>query len=181
MKENSPFIAQDHLYNSSESSPSPFAQSLISRNYRQSQRYVVHELNSLIDIEPKGRRYSDRLKKIFITLFLLSPAAYLLLTHILPIMSLRQVQRTKSKMINSLQNKLMSLEYIPDIVREYTTNLTNEIEVILAVDSCSVTPTLSLFSNSTIETFTSKYNLTKETFDFIGCYKLSWIFFEYKK
>lgn len=52
MKENSPFLAQDGLYSSSESSPSPFAQSLISRNYRQSQRYVLHELNSFIDIEP---------------------------------------------------------------------------------------------------------------------------------
>lgn len=89
MKENSPFLVQDRSYSSSESSPSPFAQSLISRNYRQSQRYVLHELNSLVDIEPKGRRYSGRLKKIYITLFLLSPAAYLLLTHILPIMSLR--------------------------------------------------------------------------------------------
>ena len=45
----------------------------------------------------------------------------------------------------------MSIEYTPDIVKEYTTNWTNEIEVILAVDAASVTPTLSLFSNSTIE------------------------------
>ena len=118
MKENSPFLAQYRLYSLSESSPSPFAQSLISKNYRQSQRYVLHELNSLIDIEPKGRRYSDCPKKIFITLFLLSAALYLLLTLILPIMSLRQVQRTKSKKINNLQKKLMSLEYIPDIVKK---------------------------------------------------------------
>ena len=126
------------------------------------QKKVLNELNSHIKRKPKGRRYSDRLKKIALTLFLISPAAYLFVTQFLPIMSTRTVQRSKQKMIGNLKDKLMSLSNINEIVDEFTDDWPNNSEAILAVDACSVTPSLALYSNQTIVSFTSKYQITKE-------------------
>lgn len=41
----------------------------------------------------------------------------------------------------------MSLTYINDIVKKYTNDWPNDTEAILAVDACSVTPSLAHYSN----------------------------------
>lgn len=158
---------------STRSSPSPENDSpvfnLLSPSQQlATQKKVLDELNSHIKRKPKGQRYSDMLKKIALTLFLISPAAYLFVTQFLPIMSTRTVQRSKQKMIGNLKDKLMSLSNINEIIDEYTEDWPDNSEAILAVDACSVTPSLALYSNQTIISFTSKYQITKEQLELVS-------------
>ena len=99
---------------------------------------------------------------------MISPAEYLFVTQFLPILSTRTVQRSKQKMIGQLKDKLMSLPSINEIVDEYTEHWPDNVEAILAVDACSVTPSLALYSNQTIVSFTSKYQITKEQLELVS-------------
>lgn len=123
---------------------------------------ISEELNILSRKHPNTRRYSHRLMTICLRLFFVSTAAYGILAHFLPVPCIRTMFYHQKDLLNGFQKYLTDINKASEIAKEYSKNWSFNEPVILAVDACSVNPSVSLFSNGTITGLIHEFYMDKD-------------------
>lgn len=119
------------------------------------QTEMTRELSNLNKTHPNARRYSYRIISLLLRVFFISTTAYTVLFF--PIPSARSMFIHQSKLLYNLHMSLSNLSECNEIIRENTENWPKNQSVILAVDTASVNPSITLFSNQTIKGLLNKY------------------------
>lgn len=164
-------IMKDYLRDESvRSSPVPdinFSINEIQKRIKQVQKQsnqikISDELSALSRKHPNTRRPSHQLLTICLKLFFISAAAYEFISFFIPIPCVRTMFYKQKIFLNDFQNFLTDITKTKIIAEEYSKNWSANEPVILAVDACSVNPTVSIFSNGTVEGLIEKYQMSKD-------------------
>ena len=123
---------------------------------------IVEELLNHAKTYPTLRRYSHRLMTISLRIFFASTIAYEILSYFLPLPCIRTMFYKQKELLSDFQAQLTDITKVAQIAQEYSKNWTLNEPVILAVDACSVNPTVSIFSNGTVKGLIHEYQMDSD-------------------
>lgn len=163
-------MKDEEYYRSPRSSPQPeirdtnkIAQRIRAAREKQNlQIEMTNDLNNLSKLHPNARRYSIRMTSYLLRAFLVSTTCYTIFSLFLPIPSPRTMFTYQKQLLCNVHSSLTDLSQTHLIIEENTKNWPKNVSIILAVDACSVNPSVTLFSNQTIQGLIKKTEKNEE-------------------
>ncbi|KAK8860925.1 hypothetical protein M9Y10_012617 [Tritrichomonas musculus] len=163
-------MKDEEYYRSPRSSPQPeirdtnkIAQRIRAAREKQNlQIEMTNDLNILSQLRPNARRYSIRMTSYLLRAFFVSTTCYTIFSLFLPISSPRTMFTYQKQLLRNVHSSLTDLSQTHLIIEENTKNWPKNESIILAVDACSVNPSVTLFSNQTMQGLIKKTEKNEE-------------------